>query len=160
MTYSSVTWHMHQRLRLTATYNCGVEVQACHDSHCNTLQHSATLKHSTTRCNTLQHRTVAWRCRRWCCHATNCNTLQHAATRCNTLQHAATHCNTLQHRTVARRLRVECHAERLRACVAREFRCTCRPMSSCPIRQRCVAACCSVLQRVAVCCSVLQCGSV
>jgi len=50
--------------------------QTLKDSHCNTLQHTA------TRCDTLQHT------------ATHCNTLQHTATHCNTLQHTATHCNT------------------------------------------------------------------
>jgi len=47
------------------------------ETHCNTLQHTA------THCNTLQHT------------ATHCNTinitLQHAATRCNMQQHAAKH---------------------------------------------------------------------
>jgi len=37
---------------------------SCRNSHCNTLQHTAT----------------------------HCNTLQHTATHCNTLQHTATHC--------------------------------------------------------------------
>ena len=53
-------------------------------THCNTLQHSATL------CHTLQHSQHS---------VTPCNTLQHPATLCNTLQHlhhSATLCNTPQ----------------------------------------------------------------
>jgi len=56
------------------------------DSHCNTLQHTA------THCNTLQHT------------ATHCNTLQRTATHCNTLQHITTLCNTL-HEGMFRRFR-------------------------------------------------------
>jgi len=60
-------------------------------THCNTLQHTASLRHSLQQ--TATH----------CLTATHCNTLQHTATHCltathcNTLQHTATHCNTLQH---------------------------------------------------------------
>ena len=85
-------------------------------SHCNTLQHTATLcctlcillydlQHTATHCNTLQHtathcythmqvrKTLALQ------HTgTHSNTLQHTATHCSTLQHTATHCSTLQHR--------------------------------------------------------------
>ena len=46
-----------------------------------TLQHAATLQHTATYCNILQH------------IATH---LQHTATYCSILQHIATHCNTLQ----------------------------------------------------------------
>jgi len=69
--------------------------------HCNTLAFIRWIPVRESHCNTLQHT------------ATHCNTLQHTATHlllsdgfpcesrtathCNTLQHTATHCNTLQH---------------------------------------------------------------
>jgi len=50
-------------------------------THCNTLQRTAT--HLIARCNALQHT------------AAHCNTLQHTATHYSTLQHTAAHCSTL-----------------------------------------------------------------
>jgi len=78
-------------------------------THCNTLQHTATIRR--TCANSLVHaiQKTQYRLQHAAAHwtATHCNTLQHTATRCNTLQHTelqhtaahwtATHCNTLQH---------------------------------------------------------------
>jgi len=64
-----------------------------HATHCNTLQHSATL------CNTLQHRyakaTSMYKLAlRSVLPAKRCSTLQHIATHIRTLQHSATLCNS------------------------------------------------------------------
>ena len=69
----------------TQPFDMSWHIHAC--SHCNTLQHTATL------CNTLQHRNTLEHI------ATHCNTgIRYLlVTHCNTLQHTATHCNTLQH---------------------------------------------------------------
>jgi len=59
------------------------------NSHCNTLQHTATYcnirQHTAAHCNTLHHEQYG--------HEANETTL------CNTLHYTATHCNTLQHTT-------------------------------------------------------------
>ena len=63
-------------------------------THCNTLQHTATLRHTATHCNTQQHTaTVIPQPQYW----NPTSSLQHTASKCRTLQHTATHCNTLQH---------------------------------------------------------------
>jgi len=68
-------------------------------SHCNALQHTATLcntmQRSATHYNALQH--TATLCNTLQRSATHCNALQHTATLCNILQRSATHCNALQH---------------------------------------------------------------
>ena len=69
----------------------------CMSMHCNTLQRTAYLhhtsmapiksgqQHTVTHCTTLQHTATHFG-----------NTLQDSATHCNTLQHIETHCKTLQ----------------------------------------------------------------
>jgi len=56
-----------------------VSMRHVKDTHCNTMQHTATHCNTVWDLYALQH------------DAAHCNTLQHTATRCNTLQHTATH---------------------------------------------------------------------
>jgi len=79
-------------------------------THCNTLQHTVCARHvcilgprrTATRCNTLQH--TAYTATQWntlkhtvCARHVSVSGPQHTATHCNTLQHTATHCNTVKH---------------------------------------------------------------
>jgi len=88
----------YSTLQHTATAAAPLPLTLQHTStHCNTLQQSLQLPKMVlgpelqgvpesieTHCNTLQHT------------ATHCNTLQHTATNSYTLQHTTTHYNTLQ----------------------------------------------------------------
>jgi len=64
-------------------------------THCNTLQHTATLQATATYYKTMQHTTTP--CNTLQQIATHCNTLQHTAAYYKTMQHTTTPCNTLQH---------------------------------------------------------------
>ena len=79
-------------------------------THCNTLQHSATLCNAVQRVGVplsyMSVRAAAGvpradiKSRALQHTATHCNTLPHTATHCNTLQRIAMHCNALQHTSV------------------------------------------------------------
>jgi len=156
------------------------------NTHCNTLQHTATLvnswmmAHTATDCNTLQHRSIAYHMDdgKQALQHTLQHTATHCNTHCNTLQLTATHCNTGQSRTtwmMASSFSSEARAIGLGRSAGKVFTCMC-----CCVLQRvalwegnrfwrqewgrclrvCVAVCCSVLQCVIVCCSVLQCVAV
>jgi len=129
--------------------------------HCNTLQQTAThcntLQHTATHCNTLQHTcppTWAWHRRVLhlrLSYESPFLWLQHTATHCNTLQHTATHMSTCSS--------VTSKSFTFEALLCRRlFSLICNLQSS--ATKRCVAVCCSVLQRVAVCCRMLQCAAV
>ena len=131
------------------------------NTHCNTLQHTA------THCNTLRYT------------ATHSNTQQHTATHGNTQQHTLTYCNTnipwsyrpCLSQASGGRARISSilwlHPSRCVAVCCSVLQCVAVCCSVCCIWWPCaylldiVAAseqvCCSVLQCVAVCCSVLQC---
>jgi len=132
----------HTHLRRLQQACCQYSLTA---THCNTLQHTATLY-----CNTLQHtHNPATPATGMLPVHSHCSTLPHTATHCNTLlQHTATHthtcnaCNRHAANTLwARRLWNGTVLQCVAAC--------CRVL-------QCVAVYCSALQCVAVCCSVLQ----
>jgi len=96
------TRHMkHQKWRRTGMSNKQnkIEPRARHETHYNTLHHTAThnnkLKHITetqqikTHLNTHEPRNFL-----------SADWLQHTILRCNTMQHPATHCNTLQNTAI------------------------------------------------------------
>ena len=158
-------------------------------THCNTLQHTAThcntLQHTCPPTWAWHRRVLHLRLSYespflWLQHtATHCNTLQHTATHMSTCSSVtsksftfeafvwkpvsliATHCNTLQH--------TERHISTCSSVTSKIFTfeaLLCRRLCSliCNLQssgtKRCVAVCCSVLQRVAVCCRMLQCAAV
>jgi len=116
MIHSYLTWTINWNTSSTKMQTCLCDVRLLPTTtHCNTLQHSATLgntlQHTATHRNTLQH------------SATLCNTLQHTATHqvhnrkhacathpsktathSNTQQHTATHSNTQQHTAIQRNI--------------------------------------------------------
>ena len=69
-------------------------------THCNTLQHTATLystlQHSATLCNTLQHSCSVEKRLSTLSQDTVWNTFSVSSSCNDTLQHTAAHCNTLQ----------------------------------------------------------------
>jgi len=107
-----VCWSVLLRMRIETVYTwvfvrvfmCNLDGETWTDSEFL----NATLQHTATHCNTLQHATI-----KWLIHtqtilakhhaealqhtATDCNRLQQTATDCNIVQHPAPQCTTLHH---------------------------------------------------------------
>jgi len=108
---------MHKRMTAARRLSPTCKATLRHDlkaTHCNTLQHTATLPcvmtrkpancstsgaHATTHCNTLKHTAIHWNTRQHTATQTHstASRLQHQPGQChNTLQHTAAHWHTTQ----------------------------------------------------------------
>jgi len=122
--------------------------------HCNVLQRTASyvsLRHSATRCNTLQHMPQVW--------YTWCNTLQHTATHiCNKLRHNATHASGMVY--VAQYTATHCNAYLQHAAKHTSGVC-CAVTRQVPRGPACIslqhaATHCNTYFRYGVCCTVTR----
>jgi len=137
------------------------------------LQRTATLQHTATHCNTLQHTHhyntsrryltlwVFWvdilkspvtiKCTVWIGFKADCNALQHTATHCNTLQHTAAHCSTSRRNSTSRGFWVHI----LKSPVTIEYAIWIGYKADCNTLQH-TATHCNTLQHTATHCNTLQ----